>query len=198
MIAAVLIPFVLLVTGCATKQRVETNEATVQSLISENRDLRNKVTELEQKVGKVEASAKSDAESLKEENLKMKASMSEMEKKISTPPPPPPPPLPPMDSRGIKEGKKPREAEKVRIKVLSGTGDRKSATTMAMRLKELGYRVRSIDLARRNDYKVNTVFYADGFMTEAERLASEINGEIKPLSWKSRFYLIVVTGKGSQ
>lgn len=197
MIAAVLILFVLMVIGCATKQKVETNEATVQSLISENRDLRNKVTELEQKVGRVEAGAKSDAESLKEENLKMKASLSEMEKKISTPPPPPPPP-PPVDSRGIKEGKKPSEAKKVRIKVLSGTGDRKSATAMAMRLKELGFKVRSIDLARRNDYKVNTVFYADGFMTEAERLASEINGEIKPLSWKSRFDLIVVTGKGSQ
>jgi len=196
-IAVVLTLFVLMVIGCATKQKVETNEATVQSLISENRDLRNKVTELEQKVGRVEASAKSDAESLKEENLKMKASLSEMEKKISTPPPPPPPPPPPVEPKGIQEGKKPPETKKVRIKVLSGTGDRKSATAMTVRLKELGYKVTSIDLARRNDYKVDTVFYADRFLTEAERLASEINGEIKPLSWKSRFDLIVVTGKSS-
>ena len=200
MIAAGLILSVLMVFGCAGNQRVETNEASIQSLVSENRTLRNKVTELEQKVERVEASTKSEAEALKEENLKMKASLSEMEKKISTPPsPPPPPPSPPAEPREVKEEKRIPEAKRGRINVLalSGTGDIRSAAVMATRLKGLGYNVMGVEMAGRGDYKVNTVYYASGFQPEAEALAKAISGEIKLLFWKSTLDMVVITGKSS-
>ena len=198
MIAAGLILSVLMVIGCAGKQRAEMNEAAIQSIVSENRALRDKVTELEQKVERVEASTKSEAEALKEENLKMKASLSEMEKKVSAPPPPPPPPpSPPAKPREVNEEKRIPEAKKGRINVLSGTGDIRSAAVMATRLKGLGYNVMRVEMAGRGDYKVNTVYYASGFQPEAEALAKASSGEIKPLSWKSTFDLIVITGKSS-
>jgi hypothetical protein len=194
-IAVGLVIFTFMFIGCASKQKVETAEAPVPTLITENTALRNRVAELEGKVEKVEANLKSDIDACKEENRNMRASISEMERKIeekvSTPPPPSPEP------QGVKEEKKAPEVKNGRIKVLSGTGDRHSATAMAAELKGLGYHVVRVGKAQKNDYKINTIYYATGFQSEAERLAKEINGEIKILSWKSAFDMIVVTGKSS-
>ena len=98
--------------------------------------------------------------------------------------------------REIKEEKKvPETPQSFKIMVLSGTGDKKSATAMAQKLKGLGYRVARVDMGRKSDSKVNTVYYKERYLSEAEKLAKEIEGEAKKLSWKSEFELIVITGK---
>lgn len=83
-----------------------------------------------------------------------------------------------------------------RIEVLSGDGNSGSANKMAARLRTLGYRVESVRMAKRSDYPVTTVYYAEKYRDEAEKLASKLGQEAiaKPLTWKSAFDVLVVTG----
>ena len=84
----------------------------------------------------------------------------------------------------------------IRLKVLSGDGKIDSARRMSKRLTALGYRVESVGLAQSSDYPANTVYFAANSKKEARALASRLGRDtiVKPLTWKSVFSLIVVTG----
>ena len=106
-----------------------------------------------------------------------------------------------LEGTAIKEPapaeKKPAADQKQpRIEVLSGDGKSSSANDMAARVRTLGYRVESVRMAKRSDYPVTTVYYAAKYRDEAEKLASKLGQEAitKPLTWKSVFSILVVTG----
>lgn len=92
--------------------------------------------------------------------------------------------------------KKPDGLKSIRIKVLSGDGKIDSAKRMAKRIAALGYRVESVGMAESSDYPANTVYFTAKYKKEAKTLASKLGKEsiIKPLTWKSVFSIIVVTG----
>lgn len=89
------------------------------------------------------------------------------------------------------------DMKNLKIKVLSGDGDLDSAGQMAVKLRHLGYDIKSIDRATRSDYAQNIVYFTPTCSKEGKRLASAIGGNTiaKPLGWNSVFDLIVVTGK---
>lgn len=90
------------------------------------------------------------------------------------------------------------ELSLLKIKVLSGTGDLNSAKEMAKELEKTGYKIKFVDYAPRSNFINNTIYFAEDFKSQAEKLASSIGSEnavIKPLSWPSEFDLIVVTGR---
>ncbi len=89
------------------------------------------------------------------------------------------------------------DKQRIDIKVLSGDGDINSAEAMANKLENLGYKIDYKDMAPRSNFSQNTVFFAPCFQNEAKRLADSLGGQavLKPLSWPSRFDIIVVTGK---
>jgi len=84
----------------------------------------------------------------------------------------------------------------IRIKVLSGDGKIESAKKMAKRISTLGYKVESVGMSENTDYPANTVYFAPNHKAQAKSLASKLGKDTisKPLSWKSVFHLIVVTG----
>ncbi|HQL91424.1 MAG TPA: LytR C-terminal domain-containing protein [Syntrophales bacterium] len=84
----------------------------------------------------------------------------------------------------------------IRLKVLSGDGRIDSARRMAKRLTAMGYRVESVGMAESSDYPANTVYFAAKYKPEAKTLAAKIGKDtiVKPLTWKSVFAIIVVTG----
>ena len=84
----------------------------------------------------------------------------------------------------------------IRMKVLSGEGKIDSAKRMAKRLTALGYKVESVGMAESADYPANTVYFTEKYKKEAKTLASRLgkNTIVKPLTWKSVFSVIVVTG----
>ena len=84
----------------------------------------------------------------------------------------------------------------IRMKVLSGEGKIDSAKRMAKRLTALGYKVESVGMAESADYPANTVYFTAKYKKEAKTLASRLGKEtiVKPLTWKSVFSVIVVTG----
>jgi chromosome segregation ATPase len=86
---------------------------------------------------------------------------------------------------------------KLKIKVLSGDGNIKSAKKMASRLKKMGYDVKRVDFAPKSTFSKNTLFFAKGIRKQAEALSRSLGGStvIKPLSWYSIFDIIVVTGR---
>jgi vacuolar-type H+-ATPase subunit I/STV1 len=92
--------------------------------------------------------------------------------------------------------KKAAGLKSIRIKVLSGDGKIDSAKKMAKRITALGYKVESVGMSDNTDYPANTVYFAPNHKTQAKGLASKLGKETitKPLSWKSVFNLIVVTG----
>jgi len=191
MLTTVVLIIALTMMGCASRQKVETMEGTIQSLASENTNLRNRIAELEGKMERGDASLRSEIDASKAETLKLKESLAEIEKKMAAPFPEP--------AKEIKEEKKVSEARQIaKIKILSGTGDKRPAVAMATKLKEMGHRVARIDIARKRDYKTNIIYYKDGYQAEAERLAKEFEGETKPLFWKSEFDLIVIIGKSAK
>ena len=82
------------------------------------------------------------------------------------------------------------------VKVLTGTGDIRSAKLLANALRSGGYEVAVVDYSA-SDIFQNTVFYSSGFRNEALNL-SRIMGRdtiVKPLTWNSMFKLIVVKGR---
>lgn len=84
----------------------------------------------------------------------------------------------------------------VKLKVLSGTGDLISGQKMAKTLYDMGYEAEKVDVAPK-PFDQNVVYYAKGYEKTAEEIRSSLGGETitKPLSWKSEFDIIVVTGK---
>jgi cell division protein FtsB len=84
----------------------------------------------------------------------------------------------------------------IRMKVLSGEGKIDSAKRMAKRLTAMGYKVESVAMAENADYPANTVYFTEKYKKEAKALASRLgkNTIVKPLTWKSVFNIIVVTG----
>lgn len=92
-----------------------------------------------------------------------------------------------------------KDIRKLRVKVLSGDGHLNSATEIAKKLENMGYKIRLINYASRSNFSRNTVFFAPKFQDEAHRLVSRLGGNTisKVLSWSSVFDLIIVTGKGS-
>lgn len=91
---------------------------------------------------------------------------------------------------------RPSGLKSIRLKVLSGEGKIDSARRMAKRLTALGYRVENVGMAESSDYPANTVYFAANYKKEAKALASRLGRDtiVKPLTWKSVFNLIVVTG----
>jgi outer membrane murein-binding lipoprotein Lpp len=88
-------------------------------------------------------------------------------------------------------------ASSVKLKVLSGTGNIASGHKMSKTLKELGYEAETVAMAPRSNFKQNTVYYSKGFKDTAEDIKSELGGDtiIKPLSWNSKFEIIVVAAE---
>lgn len=86
-------------------------------------------------------------------------------------------------------------AKKPAIKVLSGTSNRESAVKMVARLSKWGFTVEQIDMAPRNNFKKNVVFYAEPHQKTAENISSRIGGETiaRPLTWNSRYGIIIVS-----
>jgi chromosome segregation ATPase len=84
----------------------------------------------------------------------------------------------------------------IRMKVLSGEGKIDSAKRMAKRLTAMGYKVESVAMAENADYPANTIYFTEKYKKEAKTLASKLgkNTIVKPLTWKSVFSIIVVTG----
>lgn len=83
----------------------------------------------------------------------------------------------------------------LKVKVLSGDGSMKSASSMARELKALGLSVERIAMAPTTNFSRHTVFYSKGMQDRASEIARNIGNDaiIKPLSWKSVFDFIVVT-----
>ncbi len=98
--------------------------------------------------------------------------------------------------RDVAPAGRPTGLKSIRLKVLSGEGKIDSARRMAKRLAAMGYKVESVGMAESSDYPANTVYFAAKHKKEARALASKLGKEtiVKPLSWKSVFSLIVVTG----
>jgi len=92
--------------------------------------------------------------------------------------------------------KKPAGLKSIRIKVLSGDGKIGSAKKMAKRMTSMGYRVEGVGMADHTDYPAITVYSAPKYNKEAKTLAKKLGKETitKPLTWKSVFNIIVVTG----
>jgi len=103
----------------------------------------------------------------------------------------------PTDVRKEKQKSDENPAKSLRIKVLSGNGDRSSARKMAQKINLRGYPVELIDMAPRSNFSDPIIYYAPSHQKEAEKLATELGKLtiIKPLTWPSSFNLIVVTGK---
>ena len=85
----------------------------------------------------------------------------------------------------------------LKIKVLSGDGDLRSAKSMTKKLMGMDYEIRLIGYAPQSNFEKNTVYFKPDFEKEGKRLVSRLgaNTLIKPLTWSSIFDLIIVTGK---
>jgi hypothetical protein len=85
----------------------------------------------------------------------------------------------------------------LKIKVLSGDGNLASAQEMAKRLGRMGYKIKAIDLAPQSSFLRDTVYFTSRSHLQAKRLLSRLgsNAILKPLTWRSVFDLIIVTGK---
>lgn len=92
--------------------------------------------------------------------------------------------------------KKQAGLKSIRLKVLSGDGKIDSARQMAKRITSMGYKVENVGMADNSDYPASTVYFAPKYNKEAKALAKKLGKETitKPLSWKSVFNIIVVTG----
>lgn len=92
-----------------------------------------------------------------------------------------------------------KNAKGLKIKVLYGNADPQSAAKMAQRLKNMGHDIQVVDQAPRSNFNITTIYFAPNSKYEAKRLISDLGDEIllKPLSWSSKFDLIVVTGSSN-
>ena len=133
---------------------------------------------LVQEMGKL----REDLQSLSAENERLEKMLAGIQVKEE----PPPPVL----------HKVKKDIGRLNIKVLSGDGNLNSAKRMAKQLGDMGYRVQMIDRAPRATFKTSVIFYAANVVDEARRLHTDLgyNPILKPLTWSSRFDIILVTG----
>ncbi|MFH1075722.1 MAG: hypothetical protein V1753_02610 [Pseudomonadota bacterium] len=85
-----------------------------------------------------------------------------------------------------------------KIKVLSGDGKLASANKLAAQIKNIGFKVESIDMAPRSNFGKVTLYYnKDVFKKTAQEMGGKIGRpfSVKKLSWASQFDIIIVTGE---
>ena len=123
------------------------------------------------------------------------ASQSDIAAPLSTPPATPPVTVADLGVPPLLLEPLVKAPSEVNIKVLSGTGIMVSAKKMSERLKQMGYKVGRIDIAPYT-FSETTVFFSEGNKPDAEKLVKDLGTKaaVKPLTWKSIFQLIVVTG----
>ena len=196
----------LIIQGCGTLKKLDgsTEEELekfkmtkdqiwdeLQKLKVTNQRLQNRVDTLNREIeksdkleGMVQALSK-EIDTEKKDKLALEKKLSGVEQEKKT-----------LENR-ISEIEQKKAVETLKIKVLSGDGEIGSAKQMADRLRNMGYRIKRIDLAAKPAFKRHTIFFAPDFKTEAEHLVSRLGGtsSLKPLTWSSKFDLIVVTGK---
>ena len=176
----------------SAKMNKEEMKNEIERMEIENKNLHGQMEELSNENERIKAEKESEIDriknqneffieelkKLKEENQKISNENEELVKRLSTCRPE-------------------EDMVKLKIKVLSGNGDLDSAGRMAVRLRHMGYDIKSIDRATKSDYTENIVYFAPNYSNEGKRLASSIgdNTIAKPLGWPSVFDLIVVTGK---
>ncbi|MCK4911110.1 MAG: LytR C-terminal domain-containing protein [Thermodesulfovibrionales bacterium] len=87
------------------------------------------------------------------------------------------------------------DLDKVKIKVLSGSGSLASALEMTKHLESNGYKVERTDMAPSTDFSRDKVFFRKGNNSTAKEIAKNIGSTAvaAPMTWKSKFDIIVVT-----
>lgn len=87
------------------------------------------------------------------------------------------------------------DRSKIKIKILSGDGKLNSAKNLAKTLQSLGYSINRVALAPSTKYSKTFVYYAKDYKREGMELTEHIgkDSQLRPLSWKSIFDIIIVT-----
>ncbi len=196
---AALMVLVMALSGCmVTKSAYDQKEEEANLLAKTASDLerRNKALQAENEDLKKQVAAKDDMLRLKSEEIaKQDAKQAAMVEEVDR--------MKAQFARSGDGGGRDAPAagrsagfKSVRLKVLSGEGKIDSARRMAKRLAAMGYKVESVGMAESSDYPANTVYFAANSKKEAKALASRLGKDtiVKPLTWKSVFSLIVVTG----
>ena len=203
---AALMVFVMALSGCMVtksayvqkEEEANTLAKTVSDLDQRNKEITAQSEKLQAENSdlKKQAAVKDDmlkkkSEEIARQDAKQAAMVNEVERMKA--------PQAKSGAAGIKESPaagKSAGLKSIRMKVLSGEGKIDSAKRMAKRLTAMGYKVESVTMAENADYPANTVYFTEKYKKEAKTLASRLgkNTIVKPLTWKSVFNLIVVTG----
>ncbi len=180
------------------EEEAETLSKNVADLDKKNKDLtsQNEKLQVENNDLKKQVAAKDDllqkkSEEIARQDAKQAAMVSELDRMKAQ--------LAKSKQTTIEESapaKKPTGLKSIRMKVLSGDGKVASAKKMAKRLTSMGYKVEGVGMADHSDYPAHTIYFASKYKKEAKALAKKLGKETitKPLTWKSVFSLIVVTG----
>ena len=191
--------FVMVLSGCmVTKSAYVQKEEEVTSLTKNNKELtaQSEKLQAENSELKKQLAAKDDllqkrSEEIARQDAKQAAMVNEVDRMKAQQ----------AKSReaDIKESPaagKSAGLKSIRMKVLSGEGKIDSAKRMAKRLTAMGYKVETVGMAESADYPANTVYFTAKYKKEAKTLASRLGKDtiVKPLTWKSVFSIIVVTG----
>lgn len=203
---AALMVFVMALSGCMVtksayvqkEEEANTLAKTVSDLDQKNKELTARNEKLQAESGDLnkQLAAKDDllqkkSEDIARQDAKQAAMVNEVERMKAQ-----------QAKSGVANIKESPAAGKsaglksIRMKVLSGEGKIDSAKRMAKRLTAMGYKVESVAMAENADYPANTVYFTEKYKKEAKTLASRLgkNTIVKPLTWKSVFNIIVVTG----
>ncbi len=196
---AALMVFVMALSGCmVTKSAYVQKEEEVNSLTTNVAELdkRNKELQAENNDLKKQLAAKDDllqkrSEEIARQDAKQAAMVNEVERMKAQ--------QAKSMQADIKESPasgKSAGLKSIRMKVLSGEGKIDSAKRMSKRLTAMGYKVETVGMAESADYPANTVYFTAKYKKEAKTLASRLGKDtiVKPLTWKSVFSIIVVTG----
>lgn len=156
------------------RQLRDENEKKLAHVSEQNRSLNQEIDRLKQ-----------DHQRIGEENEMLKNKLAGIQPKTKTSTA-----APPKVKKGVRG---------LKIKVLYGDGEPKSAEKMAKRLKARGHNIQVIDQAPRSSFNITTIYFAPNSKYEAKRLMSDLGDKflLKPLSWPSKFDLIVVTGSSN-
>ena len=200
-----LLAFVTVLAGCLVSQdsyvkkedEASTLGKTVAELDQKNKELatRNEKLQAENNDLMKQAAVKDDllqkkSEEIAKQDAKQAEMVNEMDRMKAQ--------LAKSREVAIEESPTAKQAglKSIRLKVLSGDGKIDSARQMAKRITSMGYKVENVGMADNSDYPTVTVYFAPKYNKEAKALAKKLGKETitKPLSWKSVFNIIVVTG----
>jgi hypothetical protein len=195
----VLLMFVAAVSGCFVTQdkyvkkeeEANTLAKTNSEIAAQNERLKAENADLKKQVAQKDDLLQKKSEDIAKQDAKQAEMVNELDRMKAQ--------LSKSREAAIEESpaaKKPAGPKALRIKVLSGDGKADSAKKMARRITSMGYKVEGVGMAQSADYPANTVYFAPKYKAEAKALATKLGKETiaKPLSWKSVFNLIVVTG----